>query len=332
MLVFLTTLVLLAAPREEVLREERYNYRVLGTMPAGWSRDKVKLVFTYKFEDVPHAYIHFNRERIAGKVDVRDELGRRRESYRFPGISDLRGEKAVESFREIQWAGRDAWQYEHTATVHGVKCRRVVRALFDQGDWYECIETHHGEANAAARAGFACFRGGFRLLVDALPKDQQNDPAARTYTDADNGFRIDKPEGWTRIAVRSASDPGCRIAFERRGPGTDDLLVVRVFEYGVRRKGYQPEVWIQRFADAFKRNHIGAADSPWKPPSVEGSREAHGIRLTGRRDKASVVTEIALYRSNAYRVIGVRITAFGDAATKHTDSLKKLLTSLRLTD
>jgi len=322
---------LLAAPRAEVLREEPYNYRVVGSLPAGWTRAADKLAFTYKFEGIPHAFVHFTRERIAGKIDVREELGRRRESYRFPGVSDLRGKPAEESFKEIQWAGRDAWQYEHTAMVHKVACRRIVRVLFDQGVWYECIETHHGEPDAAARAGLACFRGGFRILVDPLPAHEKNDAAKRSYVSADNGFRIDKPKGFVRIAVRTATDPGCRLAFERRGPGADDYVLVRVFEYGVRRK-YAPLTWTRRFSEAFARGHVGAATTAWTPPTIKGARNATGLKMTGRKNKKPVTTELAFWQSRADRVIALRITTHGQAGARHALALSALVGSLVLTD
>jgi hypothetical protein len=321
----------LAAPRAEVLREEAYNYRVLGSLPVGWTRAPDKLAFTYKFEGVPHTYVHFTRERVSGRVDVREELGRRRDSYRFPGVSDLKGKPAEETIQEIQWAGRNAWQYEHTAIVHKVACRRIVRALFDQGVWYECIETHHGEPDAAARAGLACFRGGFRILVDPLPKPERNDSTKRSYISADNGFRIDKPEGFVRIAVRSATDPGCRLAFERRGPAADDYILVRVFEYGVRKK-YAPLTWTRRFSDAFARSHVGAKSTSWVPPTIKGARNATGLKMTGHKNKKPVTTDLAFWQSRADRVIALRVTVHGQAGVKHAAALKALVASLALTD
>ncbi|MEM8885467.1 MAG: hypothetical protein AAGD14_15485 [Planctomycetota bacterium] len=309
-----------------MLREERYNYRVFGRLPAGWKRDKQRLTWIYAIDDIPHAYVHFVRERVSGTVDVEAELVRRRERYRFPAAKD-----PVETVREIQWAGRDAWQFEHSAKVHGLDCKRIVRALFTGGVWYECIETHHGPATPAARAGFASFRNGFRLLVQPVPEDERQDNAARAFVDGTNGFRLDKPKGYVRIEVNPGADPGCRVAFRRRGPTAGQQVTIRLFEYGVRKQ-YEPLVWLDRFAEAFGRSHAKVSRESWKPPTVDGAEQVHGTRLRGSRDGAPVVTEIALWQSRSGRVIGYRMSATGDAETTHRQSIRALIESIRLTD
>ena len=309
----------------EVLREELYNYRIVGTLPAGWKRDPAKLTFTYSIDKIPHAYVHFIRQRLRGTLEVKNELKRRATHYRFPGAQA----NDPESYERVQWAGQSAYRYEHTAKINGLACRRVVRALYVRGIWYECIETLHGEPDAAARAGLACFRGGFRLLVGTLPADEKQNPAARDYVDGVYGFRLSKPKGFVRIAVNPGADAGCRLAFERRGPTAKENLTVRIFEYGVRRK-YEPKKWLELFAASFGRNHAGAKKQAWPAPQPKGAQSADGMLLTGRRDERPVVTTMALWQSATGRVIGLRVTAYGGAQKTHAASLKALVDSIQL--
>ena len=46
-------LLLVAGPllaESEVVREEIYNYRIVGTLPAGWKRTSARLSFTYSID------------------------------------------------------------------------------------------------------------------------------------------------------------------------------------------------------------------------------------------------------------------------------------------
>jgi hypothetical protein len=267
------------------------------------------------------------RERLKGELNVRDELKRRAPHYRFPGAP----KDASEKIEPVQWAGRDAFRYEHEAKIRGLVCRRVVRALFDSGIWYECIETQHGEPTPAARAGLSCFRGGFRLLVAPVPEEERDDPAPRPYRDGVYGFVLDKPKGWIRVPVNPAADPGARLAFERRGPKPAERVVVRVFEYGVR-DSYKPETWLDLFARAFARQHVAAEKKPWSAPKAKGARTAHGLRLEGRRDDKPVVALVALWQAPSGRVLGLRVTAYGGAEKTHAESLAALLSSFSVTD
>jgi len=325
----LGALLLLAAPlraEEEVIREEAYNYRIVGELPAGWKRAPAKLVFTYEIDGVPHAYVHLIRERLRGELVVHEELKRRARHYRFPGAP----KDAPEAIEPVKWAGRDAYRYEHEAKIHGLPCRRVVRAMFDRGVWYECIETHHGEPTPAALAGLACFRGGFRLLVEPVPEEEKDDPAARTYADGVFGFRFDKPAGFVRVPVNPAADPGGRLAFERRGPRPGQSVSVRVFEYGVRKQ-YDPAEWLDLFAGAFGREHTAVKKAPWDPPAAKGAVKTNGVQLEGRRDGKPVVVRIVLWQGPSGRVIGLRTTAHDGAEQAHAASLKALAESFALT-
>jgi len=316
-----------ARAESEVVREEAFNYRVVGELPPSWKRDPERLAFTYSIEGVPHTHVHFVRERLRGELNVRDELKRRATHYRFPSAP----RDAAETIEPVQWGGRDAFEYVHEAKINGLPCRRVVRATFDRGVWYECIETHHGEDTPAAQAGVACFRGGFRLLVEPVPKDERDDPAARPYRDGVYGFAIDKPQGWVRIGVNPAADPGARLAFERRGPKPDEHLIARVFEYG-ERKTYEPEKWLELFSSAFAREHAGAKTEPWPAAAIGGAAKTHGIRLTGRRDGKPVVALLALGQAPSGRVFAIRVNAHGGAEETHRESIAALLASFKLTD
>ncbi|MHC4938370.1 MAG: hypothetical protein ACYTHK_05325 [Planctomycetota bacterium] len=321
-------LLLVAGPllaESEVVREEIYNYRIVGTLPAGWKRTSARLSFTYSIDGVPHAYVHFVRQRLRGDLKVKDELRRRAQHYRFPGA----GKDATETYGRVQWAGRSAYSYEHVAKVNGLVCKRVVRALYERGIWYECIETHHGEPDAAARAGLACFRRGFRLLVEPVPADEKENPAARDYADGVYGYRLRKPEGFVRVAVDPGAAAGCRLAFERRGPTAKEHLSVRLFEYGVRRK-YEPARWLELFAQSFGRHHAGAKKEAWKAPQPKGARRADGMKFSGRRDEREVVTTMALWQAKSGRVIGLRVTAYGGAGKVHAPSLQALVDSIEL--
>jgi hypothetical protein len=315
-----------AAPAPEILREEHYNYRVVGALPRGWKRAPAQLVFTYAVDDIPLAFVHLVRERVSGNVDVKAELARRAEHYRFPGAP----KSAKGKITSTSWADREAYRYEHEAELSGVICRRVVRAMVDSGIWYECIETHHGEASPAVQAGLACFRTGFLLLTQPVPKKWVENPAAKKHADGIYGFRIEKPEGYVFAPSNPGADPGCRLTLLRRGPKTGQQLSIRVFEYGVR-KTYDAAHWLDLLDQAFRRSHTRAKREPTKAPKPEGSVQAAGTRLLGRRDEQDVATTIYLWQSRTGRVFGMRIVSHGSAETVHKDSLDRVIESLVFT-
>jgi len=315
-----------AAPKPEVIREERFNYRIVGALPRGWKRAPDKLAFTYSIDGIPLAYVHFVRERVSGRIDIEAELKSRAQHYRFPGAP----KQIEDKLSAIRWGDRSAFLYEHELTIAGVACKRIVRATVDNGIWYECIETLHGEPGIAVAKGLACFRNGFLLLTRRIPQGELEAPAARTIRDAVYGYRIDKPEGYVFEQPNPGADPGCRLAILRRGPTPGQQLSIRLFEYGVRRK-YDPVRWLDLLDGAFRRSHVKARRESAQAPRIAGSVRGNGMRLLGRREDREVVTTIYLWQAESGRVYGLRIVSHADAEKTHAASLKKLVDSLALT-
>ena len=315
-----------AKPKPEVVREEAYNYRILGPLPRGWKREAASLVFTYRVDGIPLAHVHLVRQRVNGTVDVAAELDRRREHYRFPGTpKQTRG-----AIAPVHWGDRDAQRYVLTTRINGVDCRREVRAMFDRGVWYEAIETLYGEADKRTLAGFTCFRGGFMLLARALPKKEREDPAPRRISDGVYGYRIQKPEGYVIEEARPGADPGCRLVLLRRGPKAGQLLSVRLFEYGLRKQ-YNARNWLDLFFHAFARAHAGAKTEAIKAPTPAGAVRTDGARFVGRRDGKPVTVTLYLWHARSGRVFALRVLSLGDAADTHAASLKEIVDSVEFT-
>jgi len=316
-----------AAPEGELLREEAYNYRVVGTLPRGWRRPSDALAFVFSIDDIPHAYVHLVRARVQGEVDVAGQIRRRAANYHFPGA----GEDPVERTEDVRWGGRPALRYEHEAKIGGVTARRVVTAMVERSHWYELIETVYGDATAArpeVRDGIAVFRDGFRLLVPPLPPAAAEDPAEAVIADRDLGYRLVKPAGFLRVDVEPAIDPGCRLAFERKGPGRQHARV-RLFEYGVWRS-YDAKTWLDNFFAGFAGSHLSARREPAAPPEIRGAEKIDAERFTGTRDDAAIVTEIALIRARDGRVFALRIRTQDGAAEAFRDALAAVVSSLEL--
>jgi len=318
--VLLVVVVAQAAPQPEVVREERFNYRLVGALPRGWKRAPAKLVWTYRIDDVPLAYVHFVRERVSGNIDVAAELKRRATHYRFPGAPKEPSEKIA----PVRWGDRNAFRYEHDLTIKGVDCKRIVRAMVDNGIWYECIETLHGEASPVVRTGLACFRTGFMLLTQPIK------PEAAKINDAVYGYRLEKPAGYLFEPANPGADPGCRLALIRRGPTPGQQLTIRLFEYGVRKK-FDSARWLNLFDQAFRRSHTKARRESAQAPALKGAGAGSGMRLLGRRAERDVVTLIYLWQADSGRVFGLRIDSYADAAKTHAKSLEKLVGSLAFT-
>jgi len=119
--------VLLAAPAEapaELIRNEPWNFRVLGKLPAGWKRRNTStLDFTYTLETIPHAHTRLFYSHIKGVIDPQVVLEKRRGAYRFPGAKD-----AHEIMGAASWRGFPAAVFRHEVKLHGVICRRRVTA------------------------------------------------------------------------------------------------------------------------------------------------------------------------------------------------------------
>lgn len=302
-------LLLLAAPARgtpapELLREEAYNYRVVGELPRGWKRREDALVFVFAADEIPHAYVHLLRDRLLGPMDVEAELKLRAAHYRFPGAP-----AGTESVSKGSWAGRDACLLEHEATVNGVRCRRRVAAFVALGVWYERIETVYGETTEemeACREGLDLFRKGFRLLVEPLPAEARTDALERTVESAEFGFRLVKPEGFLRKEVDLAADPGLRVAFEARSKDPPGSVLVRLFEYGVR-KDVPAQAWMDIFFGGFQEYVANAVRAPAEAAAVPGAAETLAERFAGEREGHPVEEQILFVRATGGRIFCLRI-------------------------
>lgn len=295
-----------AAPEPELLREEAYNFRVLGELPRGWKRREDALVFVFAAEEIPHAHVHLLRGRLEGPVDVEAQLKLRAAHYRFPGAP-----AGTETVRKAPWAGHDACLLEHEATVNGVRCLRRVAAFVAAGVWYERIETVYGETTeeiGACREGLDLFRKGFRLLVEPLPPEARTDTDERTVESAEFGFSLVKPKGFVRKQVDLLVDPGLRVAFEARP--ADPAVLVRLFEYGVR-KDIPAQEWMNIFFGGFQE-HVGkAARAPADAPAVPGAAETLAERFSGERDGHPVEELVVFVRAESGRIFCLRIRGPG---------------------
>ncbi len=304
-----------AAPEPELLREEAFNYRVVGELPRGWKRRDDALVFVFAADGIPHAYVHLLRDRLEGEADAEAQLKLRAAQYRFPGAP-----AGTETVRKASWAGRDTALLEHEATVNGVPCRRRVEAFVAAGIWYERIETVYGrttEEITACRDGLDLFRKGFRLLVEPLPRDAGNDFEERRVESAEFGFRLVKPKGFVRREVDLVADPGLRVAFEAR-PDEPSRVLVRLFEYGVR-DDIPAQAWMDLFFGGF-REQVGKAErAAAEKPAVPGAAETLAERFTGERDGHPVAEQILFVRAAGGRIFCLRIRTSGTPPTPPPD-------------
>ena len=134
-------LAAVAAAAPELLRQEPFNFRVVGKLPPGWQRNGDKLAWAFEIDGIPHAYVHLHRERLRGVVDVEKEVRARVPHYAFPG----QPKDAAGAVTTTTWAKRPAVRYELATTVQGIACRRRVTAICVKSVWYELIETVYGE-------------------------------------------------------------------------------------------------------------------------------------------------------------------------------------------
>lgn len=307
LLLLLLTLPAAAAPAPEVLREEAYNYRIVGELPKGWKRRPEGLAFVFAIDGIPHAYVHLLRDRLDGAVDVEEQMKLRAASYRFPGAPE-----GTESVRKTTWAGRDAWLLEHEAVLNGVRCRRRVAAFVAAGVWYERIETVYGDTTeemAACRDGLALFRDGFRLLVEPLTAEARADVAEGIVESPDFGFRLRKPQGFARKEVDLAADPGLRVAFETR-LAEHRMVLVRLFEYGVR-DDLDAKTWLDIFYGGFSEYVTKPQRAPAEAPKVPGAAETLAELFLGERDGRPVEESVVLVRASGGRILCLRVRSSG---------------------
>jgi len=318
-----------AAPRGELIREEAFNYRIAGRLPPGWKqRESKKLVFTFSIDSIPHAYVHFVRERLAGRVDARHEIKARAPSYRFPGAPA----PVSETVGRTTWSGREAVLYTHQAQVKGVQCRRRVTALFVQPFWYELIETIYGEKTSAqedCRRGLELFRNGFRLLAPPLDPALLRDEKQATIESAEYGFKLTKPKGFRRVPVDTGLDPGCRIAFEDARPGPVRSMRVRLFEYGVRQ-AFDARKWIDIAFNAFAGVNERASREEVVAPRVPGAAQVRAARFAGVRDNRPVRVLVILLQAESGRVLSLRIKTLDKADARLAAVVRTVLESFEV--
>lgn len=303
--------LLAAAPKGEVLREEAFNYRVVGTLPTGWQRRERTLHFTYRVDGVPHAHVDLARQRVVGELDLADAWAKRLEHYRFPAA----GEDAREKESAVEWAGLDALRFECEARLRGVLCRRRVTALYARPVFFELIETVYGEKTEEdpnCRAGLEMFRDGFRLLVRPLPADAATATGAGKVVDEALGFRLERPEGFLRKQVDLVADPGCRVSLESTGPGARQSVRVRLFEYGLYKR-FEPERWLDIFHASFAGRHDEVRREPAAAGIVSGARSSGARRLFGLRDGDRIETLVVAAQSVEGRVFVLQVRRRNDA-------------------
>ena len=312
------------AEEQEVLREEAYNYRIVGRLPVGWKRDGTRLAYTFRDDGIPHAHVVFARQRVRGRIEVAREIEQRRTHYRFPATP--KGEKGTVTAG--RWAGRQAWLYDLKTTVRGVACRRRVTILFTGRIWYELIETHYGSPKENCRAGLAVFRDGFRLLVEPLAKGAEEDAAERTITSKEFGFRIVKPRGFLLRPVSTAADPGVRVHFERKAQNGRRHARVRLFEFAARRR-VVADKWFAVFFSGFTANNNDGKREKIPAPGIVGTKNVWAERFTGTRDKLPIRTLVVIAHAESGRVFVLRIRTQADADTAFKAGLEKVLSSFR---
>jgi hypothetical protein len=303
------------APRE-LHRDERMNFRIVGALPAGWTRDDGALAFSYAIEEIPHAHVRITAARADRPKDPAALLARRAPSYRFPGASP-EGDRAV---REDRWDGQEAWVFEHHATARGVRCVRRVTAMWAKGVWYERIETLFGdvEEDEGFRKGAAVLREGFKLLAPPLPAPT---PEIERFEDAVSGWRLEKPEGWLR--VETPHDPGLRLAFERAG------VLVRLFDYGLRESRFDLKLWMDEHFRKFQTETVGATRAALEAPRIEGA-ECLAERHSGTRDGRALHAHVTLIRAGSGALLALRASTHGGGPAAADEAAAAFAKRLRL--
>ncbi len=305
LLLFAATAAFAADP--EILREEALNFRVRGTLPQSWIRREGTMHFVFRVDGIAHAHVQIVAERLAkdAVVDLDEQFRKRAEHYRFPGAP----KDAIEKTAEGSWGGQGGRVYEHEVTLGGTLCRRRVTAVFARATWYERIETIYGEGTEeepTCAQGLRTLRDGFSLLVAPLPPEESAAEAETSIDSEEFGFHLTKPGGFRRLDVDTGTDPGIRVAFERTGPGRNQHLRVRLFEYGIREM-FDPAKWIDVFFGSFATDHTEPAREAVAPPTIPGAKRVTATRLRGKRDGFSIETLILLVESPAGRVFALWI-------------------------
>ena len=327
-LLLLSLLAGTAAAQVELLREEAYNYRVVGKLPEAWKRQAAPRRYTFFLDAIPHADVRLTRQRIRAGLDLAGELARRTEHYRFPGTP----KKTRGRIGKTRWGGREAWLYELSCTIRGVLCTRRVTVLEARGIFYELIETVYGDKTILlepCRRGLEVFRTGFLLLTDPLPAGAKKDASQKRLTDKRYGYAILKPRGFFRRPVDPAVDPGVRERFERMDPDGLRHARVRLFEYSAR-PSLDPARWFDIFYSGFRAAQSGTTRADRPPPAIPGARSVHLQRFEGRRDSRGIRTLVYLVHAENGRVFVLRIRTQAGADTLFAKDLKAVIDSFRV--
>jgi hypothetical protein len=319
-----------AAPEGELIREESFNFRIRGKLPPGWTQRADTLAFSYAIDGIPHAYVHFVRQRLDGEVDPGKEVAKREPHYRFPGAPN----DAEPRIGVTDWGGRTAALYEFETTVQGVVCRRRVTALFARPFWYELIETVYGEKtpeDEGCRAGLAVFRRGFRILARPPTEEEKLDVAERTIEDRELGFSLLKPAGFRQVEVDPGADPGCRVAFEARSGKPGKHVRVRFFEYGAWR-AFDARQWMDIFFTGFSNVHRSARREPATPHRPRGAQNVVAETFLGTRDDHTIRTLVILATTRKGRVFALRFRTQDGAEEDFSSAIQAILKSVELSD
>ena len=106
--------------------------------------------------------------------------------------------------------------------------------------------------------------------------------------------------------VDLATDPGLRVAFEARQGDPRKSVLVRLFEYGVR-KDVPPEAWMDIFFGGFREAVPKAARAPAEAPKVKGATETLAERFTGEREGRPIEELVVFIRSKSGRILCLRV-------------------------
>lgn len=328
LLVCLAAVAYAAAPEKELVRDEPFNFRVVGELPRGWERRPHTTVWSFGIDGIPHAYVHLVRERLRGNLDVEAQVQKRAKHYRFPGkLEDVK-----ETVGRTEWGGRSAVLFEYSARVRGVLSRRRVTALYVASFWYELIETIYGEETETidrCRRGLRVFREGFGLLVEPISAEDLEDIGRKTIESEHLGYRIVKPEGFKRIAIDTGQDPGCRVAFGARKGDPHKTVRVRLFEFGVRQT-FDPEVWFDVFFGSFATINAPAKRDKTDALKLKGAAHVWAEIFRGNRDEREVRTLLMLAQTASKRIFAIRIRSADGAHEDFKDELRAVLESVEI--
>jgi len=162
-----------------------------------------------------------------------------------------------------------------------------------------------------------------------MPDAERTDAAERLIRDGLNGYEVTKPAGFLRYEVDTATDPGCRVRFERVAPDRRAHARFRLFEYGNRDR-FEPEPLLDNHFRGFAAIHDGARrESAVETPAFEGAKHLLAERWTGVREGRRISLLIVAVQSRSDRLYVVRLRSQEEGATVFADDLARILASLK---